>query len=157
MKKINKIIISGIITLGVASASYAAINPLGAPGLSGTPGPALQGHAFRNKVMAIHPRWHSKIKRNFTRSWRRALHRSKALTLEQIKVVSQAAIILYGDSNMRIGKITPVPAFHKRANHSNYRVQITNQNGNVLNTVLVNGITGKVMPVKFHAMRKVGA
>lgn len=80
--------------------------------------------------------------KNFAHSWHRALQQTKQLSLEQAKTVATAAVILYGDSNMQVGEITPVAAQHDL---QNYQVQITNKEGKTLETVLMNGRNGRII------------
>src|SRR5665213_1336846 len=84
-----------------------------------------------------------KSENDFTGSWFKALHHVKQLTSEQAKTVAQAAVILYGDSDMQVGNITAVAGEHGQ---QNYQIQITNTTGETLATLLMNGNNGKILP-----------
>lgn len=85
------------------------------------------------------------FKHSFSGSWIMALHHTKQLNPVEAKTVASAAVILYGDSNWKVGKITPIPS---KNGQENYQVEITNQDGKVLNTFTMNGINGKIMPIQ---------
>lgn len=82
-----------------------------------------------------------KFRKSFARSWFMALRHTRQLTEAQAKIVAQAAVILYGDGSLSVGKVTPV----KGQKHENYQIQIVNNKTQVKNTILMNGINGSIM------------
>ena len=141
MKTVTKYVTSGIIAVslagtGLAFTRTAQLMP-------------LQPQAHSPQMLVLQ-KSRQTFKHSFTGSWAIALHRTKQLTSAEAKTVADAAVILYGDSSMKVGKITAVPG---KKDHQNYQVQITNQDGKVLNTFTMNGVNGNLMKLK-HATAK---
>jgi len=144
MKTLTKYIATGLVTVSLAGVAFADVaKPMPLQPQNASPQmlklqkpkpPCHKGNKFKRA-----------FKHSFMGSWAMGLHGVKQLTPTEAKTVADAAVILYGDSSMKVGKITAVPA---KKGHENYQVQITNQDGKILKTYTMSGINGKLMKPK---------
>ncbi len=133
MKTITKYLTAGIITASIAGVVFADQTSATQSVSQNEPMQTLFQPHFK----------HNKFKHSFMGSWIVALHHVKQLTPAQAKIVAQAAVILYGDSNMQVGSVTAVSGNNGQ---QNYQIQITSTAGKKLTTLLMNGNNGKIMP-----------
>ncbi len=132
--KTSILIVNVIFALSLLSVSYAAdqIDSVKQP----------QRTAKMLLITPVQHQKNAKHHKNFAHSWRHALQQMKQLSPDQAKIVAMAAVILYGDSDMRVGQITAVAADHGL---QNYQVQILNKEGKIIESILMNGRSGRII------------
>jgi len=138
MNTVSKLVIGSIIALSLTSVANAAQSK-----------PETLIKVPQAQLLKLQkPRHHECLKHKrrlgFVRSWHRALNKIEPLTTAQAKTVANAAVALYGDSNMRVTRVTP---FKNKYGQQNYKVVINNQQGKALGVLMMNGSNGRIMKI----------
>lgn len=101
-------------------------------------------HCFTQRHMMAH-RFHKQP------AWRLGFGHNKHLTESDARTVTQAALIMQGHKNIKVGQIT---AKKGRYNHNLYIVNLDNAQGKMVRRVVVNGANGHIRPYFSHKTQR---
>ncbi len=103
--------------------------------------PKHSGHRMHQGFKSMHKRHRKPV----TLTWHRALNSNKHLSKQDAKVLTQAAIILYGNKNTQITDIT---AGKGKKGRDVYFINLKNPQSDSIQKIIMNAANGRMHAVK---------
>lgn len=150
-RKTNKMLIGSTLAIVLSVFTLQSMAAQTAPAMSLKPAQKVEQNQKMYKQCPHKKR--CKHKRNMRHrmpimfTWHKAMKGNKHFTADDAKVLTQAAILLYGNKDMQIKSITPVTS--KRGKQF-YRIEISSKNKPGVKTIMMNGANGKMWSKNPH-------